>query len=42
MLSDLITLQNLRIKLLEVILSHPSEMFHVRELVRRTGDEIML
>ncbi|MEK7186010.1 MAG: hypothetical protein AAB675_01445 [Patescibacteria group bacterium] len=39
MLSDLITSKS-RIKLLEVILSHPSEMFHVRELVRRTGDEI--
>lgn len=39
MLSDLITSRS-RIKLLNVILSHPQEMFHVRELVRRTGDEI--
>lgn len=39
MLSDLIT-SKARIKLLEVFLASPSEMFHVRELVRRTGDEI--
>ena len=39
MLSDLITSQS-RIKLLSVLLSDPTEMFHVRELVRRTGDEI--
>ncbi len=39
MLSDLITSQS-RIKLLSVLLAQPSEMFHVRELVRRTGDEI--
>lgn len=39
MLSDLITSQS-RIKLLSVLLAEPSEMFHVRELVRRTGDEI--
>lgn len=39
MLSDLITSRS-RIKLLNVLLSHPQEMFHVRELVRRTGDEI--
>lgn len=39
MLSDLITSRS-RIKLLNVLLSHPKEMFHVRELVRRTGDEI--
>lgn len=39
MLSDLITSQS-RIKLLGVLLGEPSEMFHVRELVRRTGDEI--
>ena len=39
MLSDLITSQS-RIKLLSVLLSEPSEMFHVREFVRRTGDEI--
>ncbi len=39
MLSDLITSQA-RIKLLNVLLAQPSEMYHVRELVRRTGDEI--
>lgn len=39
MLSDLITSKS-RVKLLNVFLSYPSEMFHVRELVRRTGDEI--
>lgn len=39
MLSDLITSRS-RVKLLNVFLSHPGEMFHVRELVRRTGDEI--
>lgn len=39
MLADLITSQS-RIKLLGVLLAQPSEMFHVREFVRRTGDEI--
>jgi hypothetical protein len=39
MLSDFITSQS-RIKLLNVYLQNPYEMFHVRELVRRTGDEI--
>lgn len=39
MLSDLITSKS-RIKLLNVFLSTPSEMYHVRELVRRTSDEI--
>src|SRR3989344_7262919 len=39
MLADLITSQSI-IKLLNVLLAQPSEMFHVRELVRRTGDEI--
>jgi DNA-binding transcriptional ArsR family regulator len=39
MLSDLITSQS-RIKLLSVLLAEPSEIYHVRELVRRTGDEI--
>lgn len=39
MLSDLITSQS-RIKLLSVFLTNPYEMYHVRELVRRTGDEI--
>lgn len=39
MLADLITSQS-RIKLLNVFLTYPGEMFHVRELVRRTDDEI--
>jgi len=39
MLSDLITSQS-RIKLLSVLLAEPSKIYHVRELVRRTGDEI--
>jgi hypothetical protein len=39
MFSDLITSKS-RVKLLNVFLGHPSEMFHVRELVRRTTDEI--
>lgn len=39
MLSDLITSQA-RIKLINVFLTNPYDMFHVRELVRRTGDEI--
>lgn len=39
MLSDLITSKS-RVKLLGIFLGNPFEMFHVRELVRRTGDEI--
>jgi len=39
MFSDLITSKS-RIKLLNVFLMSPSDMLHVRELVRRTGDEI--
>jgi hypothetical protein len=39
MFSDLITSKS-RVKLLNVFLANPSEMFHVRELVRRTTDEI--
>lgn len=39
MLSDLITSKS-RVKLLSVLLASPLEMFHVRELVRRTNDEI--
>lgn len=39
MLADFITSKS-RIKLLNVFLVSPYEMFHVRELVRRTGDEI--
>lgn len=39
MFSDIITSKS-RVKLLNVFLSNPNEMYHVRELVRRTGDEI--
>lgn len=39
MLSDLITSKS-RINLLNVFLTSPYEMYHVRELVRRTNDEI--
>ncbi|SRR5260221_2166071 len=39
MLSDFITSKS-RIKVINVFLAQPFEMFHVRELVRRTGDEI--
>ncbi len=39
MLSDLITSKS-RTKLLSVFLANPSEIYHVRELVRRTKDEI--
>ena len=39
MFSDLITSKS-RVKLLNVFLASPTEMYHVRELVRRTDDEI--
>jgi hypothetical protein len=39
MFSDLITSKS-RVKVLNVFLSNPNDMFHVRELVRRTNDEI--
>lgn len=39
MLADLITSKS-RIKLLTVFLTNPHEMYHVRECVRRTQDEI--
>ena len=39
MFSDLITSKS-RVKLLNVFLGNPTEMYHVRELVRRTSDEI--
>ena len=39
MLADFITSKS-RIKLLQVFLVSPYEMYHVRELVRRTNDEI--
>lgn len=39
MYADVITSKS-RIKVLNVFLSVPNEMFHVREIVRKTGDEI--
>ena len=39
MFSDLITSKS-RVKLLYVLLADPGQMYHVREFVRRTGDEI--
>ncbi len=39
MLADFITSKS-RIKLLDVYLLNPFDMFHVRDLVRKTGDEI--
>ena len=39
MLDDLITSKT-RIKLLKIFLSYPAEMYHVRDLVRQTKDEI--
>src|SRR5437667_10523904 len=39
MLSDIITSKT-RVKLLNIYLSQPSEMYHVRECVRRTDEEI--
>ncbi len=39
MFSDLITSKT-RVKLLSVFLTQPHEMYHVRECVRRTGEEI--
>jgi DNA-binding transcriptional ArsR family regulator len=39
MFSDLITSKT-RVKLLNVFLTQPQEMYHVRECVRRTGEEI--
>ena len=39
MLADFITSKS-RIKLISVFLTTPFEMYHVRELVRKTGDEI--
>src|SRR5689334_25397779 len=39
MFSDLITSKS-RVKVLNVFLANPNDMFHVRELVRRTKDEI--
>lgn len=39
MFEDLITSKS-RVKLLRVLLENPTEMYHVREFVRRTDDEI--
>jgi hypothetical protein len=39
MLKDLF-ISKTRVKLLEIFLSEPTQMYHVRDLVRRTGDEI--
>lgn len=39
MFGDLITSKT-RVKLLDLFLSHPDEMFHVREIVRRVNEEI--
>ncbi len=39
MFSDIITSKS-RIRILNVFLTSPSSMFHVRDLVRKTGDEI--
>ena len=39
MFSDLITSKS-RVRLLNVFFASPSSMYHVRELVRKTGDEI--
>jgi DNA-binding transcriptional ArsR family regulator len=38
-LRDLL-ISKVRVKILEIFLSDPEEMYHVRELVRRTGEEI--
>lgn len=39
MLKDLIT-SRVRVKILTLFLSHPDKMFHVREIVRQTSEEI--
>ncbi len=39
MLKDLF-ISKTRVKLLETFLSDPTQMYHVRDMVRRTGDEI--
>lgn len=39
MLKDLF-ISKTRVKLFEIFLSDPTQMYHVRDLVRRTGDEI--
>lgn len=39
MLKDII-ISRVRVKLLQLFFTNPSELYHVRELVRRTGEEI--
>lgn len=39
MLKDLI-ISKVRVKLLEIFFIHPDEIYHVRDLVRKTGEEI--
>ena len=39
MLKDLV-ISKVRVKLLEIFFASPSEIYHVRDLVRRTGEEI--
>jgi hypothetical protein len=39
MLGDII-ISRVRVKLLELFLTNPGKIFHVREMVRRTGEEI--
>lgn len=39
MLKDLI-ISKVRVKLLEIFFAHPNEIYHVRDLVRRTEEEI--
>jgi len=39
MLKDLIV-SKVRVKLLEIFFTHPNEIYHVRDLVRKTGEEI--
>lgn len=39
MLKDLF-ISKTRVKILEIFLSDPTQMYHVRDLVRKTGDEI--
>lgn len=39
MLKDLV-ISKVRVKLLEIFFNNPSEIYHVRDLVRRTGEEI--
>ena len=39
MLRDLMV-SKVRVKLLQIFLSQPKEMFYVRQLVRATGEEI--